>query len=33
VVPRVAHVMSMDGKFFVSEFIKKHDTNEGKRFG
>ena len=30
VVPRVAHVMSMDGKFYVSDFIKKHDTNEGK---
>lgn len=31
--PGMAHVMSMDGKFFVSDFIKKHDTNEGKLRG
>lgn len=31
--PGMAHVMSMDGKFFVSDFIKKHDTNEGKPRG
>ena len=28
--PGMAHVMSMEGKFFVSDFIKKHDNNEGK---
>ena len=28
--PAMAHVVSMEGKFFVSDFIKKHDIREGK---
>lgn len=33
VVPQVAHIVSMDGKFFVSDFIKKHDIKEGSGRG
>lgn len=31
--PAMAHVVSMEGKFFVSDFIKKHDIREGKGLG
>jgi sphingosine kinase len=33
VVPQVAHIVSMDGKFFVSDFIKKHDIKDGSGKG
>lgn len=28
VLPRAARVLSLDGRFFVSDFLKKHDQKE-----